>query len=121
MTVRTTMGGTMGTWTWILIAVAVAALVALTARRNRNQANYSESTQSMAQSNEQIANAGADSQDRASNSVLRALPDSETGQLDPARHAASAVGNDSGAGGQPYAPLLENHEMQRIRGHWKGI
>jgi hypothetical protein len=111
----------MGTWTWILIAVAVAALVALTARKNRNQANDPESMQSMAQSNEQIPNAGADSQDRASSSVLRALPGSETGQTDPARHAATALGSDPGAGSQPYAQLLENHEMQRIRGQWNGI
>jgi hypothetical protein len=92
----------MVTWTWILIAIAVAALIALTARRNRNPTNGPESAQSMAQSTEEIANAGADSQYGAS-SVLRSLPDAQTGGL------------------QPYAQLLENHEMQRIVGQWKDI
>jgi hypothetical protein len=111
----------MVTWTWILIAIAVATLIALTARKNRSSGNSPESTQSMAQSNEQIADAGTDSQDRANSSVLRALPDTETGQPDPARHAATAVGSDQGANGQRYAQLLEDHEMQRVLGQWKGI
>jgi hypothetical protein len=143
----------MVTWTWILIAIAVAAgVVALTARRTRNPMNDPESTQGTAQSTEQIANAGTDSQDRAGSvlrplpdtqtgqpdpawhatlenpgtdsrdragSVLRPLPDIQTGQPDPARHAT--LGSDSGAGGQPYAQLLESHEMQRILGQWKDI
>jgi hypothetical protein len=104
-----------------------------------------ESTQGTAQSTEQITNggtasqgrassvlrpqpdparraaledAGTDSQDRAS-WVLRPLPDTQTGQPDPARHAA--LGSDPGTGGQPYAQLLESHEMQRILGQWKDI
>jgi hypothetical protein len=149
----------MVTWTWILIAIAVAAgVVALTARRSRNPMNDPdpmndpESTQGTAQSTEQIANAGTDSQDRA-RSVLRPLPDAQTGQPDPARRAAledagndsqdraswvlrplpdaqtgqpdparrAALGSDPGTGGQPYAQLLESHEMQRILGQWKDI
>jgi hypothetical protein len=80
--------------------------------------NDPESTQGTAQSTEQIANAGTDSQDRPS-SVLRPLPDTQTGQPDPARHAA--LGSDPGTGGQPHTQLLESHEMQRILGHWKDI
>jgi hypothetical protein len=138
------------TWILIAIAVA-AGVVALTARRTRNPMNDPdplddpESTQGTAQSTEQIANggtasqgrassvlrpqpdparraaledAGTDSQDRAS-WVLRPLPDTQTGQPDPARHAA--LGSDPGTGGQPYAQLLESHEMQRILGQWKDI
>jgi hypothetical protein len=137
-------GGIMVTWTWILIAIAVAAgVVAFTARRSRNpmddpegQIDDSESTQGTAQSTEQIAHAGTDSQDRASSvlrplpdiqtgqpdpasSVLRPLPDTQTGQPNPARHAA--LGSDPGTGGQRYAQLLESHEMQRILGQWKDI
>jgi hypothetical protein len=109
------------TWTWILIAIAFAAfLVAHTARRRtRNPMNDPESTQGTAQGTEQIANAGTDSQDYASSSVLRPLPDTQTGQPDPARHAA--LGSDPGTGGQPHAQLPENHEMQRILGQWKDI
>jgi hypothetical protein len=108
----------MVTWTWILIAVLVAGLVALTARRTRNPMNDRQSTQATARSTEQIASAGTDIQDRAS-SVLRPLPDTQTGQPDPARHAA--LGSDAGTGGQRYAQLLENHEMQHILGQWKDI
>jgi FtsZ-interacting cell division protein ZipA len=138
----------MVTWTWILIAIAVAAgVVALTARRSRSPMNDPdpmndpESTQDTAQSTEQIANAGTnassvlrpqpdpvrraaledagnDSQDRAS-WVLRPLPDTQTGQPDPARRAA--LSSDPSTGGQPYAQLLESHEMQRILGQWKDI
>jgi hypothetical protein len=105
--------------TWILIAIAVAAgVVALTARRPRNPMNDPEITHGTAQSTEQIANAGTDSQDRPS-SVLRPLPDTQTGQPDPARHAA--LGSDPGTGGQPHTQLLESHEMQRILGQWKDI
>jgi len=110
----------MGSWTWILIAIAVAAGLYLTTRRSRSPMNDAESTQGTAQSAEQIADADTDSQDYAS-SVLRPLPDTETGQRDPARHAATALGGDSGTGLQPYAQLLENHEMQRIVAQWKDI
>ena len=52
----------MSTWTWILIAVAVAAgLIALTPRK-KTPTNNSESAQGTAQSSEQIANAGTDSE-----------------------------------------------------------
>ena len=79
--------------------------------------NDPERTQDTAQSTEQIANAGTDSRDYATNSVLRPLPDTQTGQPDPARHAATSLGRDAGTGAQ----LLENHEMQRILGQWKDI
>src|SRR5215475_2816944 len=107
----------MSTWTWILIAIAVVGFVALTMRKTRDK-NDPESMQGTAQSTELIANAGIDSQDRAT-SVLRPLPDTQTGQPDPERHAA--LGSDPGTGDQPYAQLLENQEMQRILGQWKDI
>ena len=133
----------MTTLVWILIAIAAAVVVvALTAKRNRTQMNEMddpENTEEVAQSTEQIANAGT-------TSVLRPLPDAQTGQPDPGRHAA--LGNDSqdrassvlrplpdaqrgqldqvrraalGTDGQPYAQLLEDHEMQSILGQWKDI
>jgi hypothetical protein len=139
----------MGTYIWILIAiVAAVAVVALTARRSKNSMNDPEGTQDMAEGTEQIANAGTDSQGRAS-SVLRPLPDTQTGQPDPARRAALENGGTDGQGrassvlrplpdtqtgqpdlarravlgsdGQPYAQLLEDHEMQSILGQWKDI
>ncbi|HEX3966017.1 MAG TPA: hypothetical protein VHZ03_56795 [Trebonia sp.] len=65
-----------------------------------------------------VDNDGTDSPDRAS-SILRPLPGTQTGQSDLARHAALA--SDTGAGGQPYAQLLETHELQSILGQWKDI
>ena len=109
----------MVTWTWILIAVAVAAgLVVHTVRRPKKPMYDTEGAQDTAPSSEEIANAGTASQDRAS-SVLRPLPDTQTGQPDAAWHAAR--GSVPSTGGQPYAQLLENHEMQRILGQWKDI
>jgi hypothetical protein len=110
----------MFSWTWILTAIAVAAgLILLTARRTRKPMDDPDSTQRTAQRTEQIANAGTDSEYRASSSVLRPLPDTETGQPDLARHAAR--GSDPSTDGQPYAQVLENHEMERIFGQWKDI
>jgi hypothetical protein len=121
---------------WILIAIAAAVVVvALTAKRNRTQMNEMddpEGTEEVAQSTEQIANAGTDSQNRATSvlrplpdtqtdsqdrasSVLRPLPDTQRGQLDQVRRAA--LGTD----GQPYVQLLEDNEMQSILGQWKDI
>ncbi|HEY6787915.1 MAG TPA: hypothetical protein VI365_11445 [Trebonia sp.] len=65
-----------------------------------------------------VDNDGTGSSDRAS-SILRPLPDTQTGQSDLARHAALA--SDTGPGGQPYAQLLETHELQSILGQWKDI
>jgi hypothetical protein len=119
MTVRTTTGGIMATLTWILIAIVVAAgLVSYSRRRTRN---HPESTQGTAESSEQTADAGTDRDGRTISSVLRSLPDNQTGQPDPALHAATALGTDPGTGGQSYAQLLETHEIQRIVGQWKGI
>ena len=108
----------MATWTWILIAIAVVGFVVLTTRKSKDSKNDPESMQGTAQSTELIANAGIDSQDRPT-SVLRPLPDTQTGQPDPERHAA--LGSDPGTGDQPYTQLLENQEMQRILGQWKDI
>jgi cell fate (sporulation/competence/biofilm development) regulator YlbF (YheA/YmcA/DUF963 family) len=109
----------MVTWTWILIAVAVAVgLVGHTFRRKKRPMNDLESAQSTAESTQQIADVGTDSPDAAS-SVLRPLPDTQTGWPDPARYAAR--GGEPGTGGQPYAQLLENDEVQRILGQWKDI
>jgi DNA-binding ferritin-like protein len=115
------------TWTWIVIALAFAAgLVAYSARKKRNPLNDAESTQGTAQSTDQTAEAGTDSEDRASSSVMQPSPDGETGQPDPARHLATAslsaeLGDDPGTGGQPYAQLLETREMEPILGQWKDI
>jgi hypothetical protein len=112
----------MGTWTWILIAVVVAVgFVYFTSRKPKNPMKDPESTQGRAQSSEQIANGGTDSEYRSSSSVLRPLPDTETGQPDAARR--DALGSDPGIDGQPYAhaQLLENHEMQRVLAQWKDI
>ena len=64
-----------------------------------------------------LADADSDGQDRAS-SVLRPPPGTRTGP-DPIRH--SALGGDPTAGGLPWAQLLEDHEMESIRGQWKDI
>ena len=110
----------MSTWTWILIAIAVAAgVVALTPRKTKNRTNDPESMQGTPQSTEQMADEGTDSQYRSSSAVLRRLPDTQTGQPDPGRHAA--LGSGPGIDGQPHAQLLETHEMQRILGQWKDI
>jgi hypothetical protein len=108
----------MATWTWILIAIAVVGFVVLTTRKSKDSKNDPESMQGTAQSTEQVANGGTDSQDRAL-SALRPLPDTQTGQPDPARYAA--LGSDPGTGDQPYAQLMDNQEMQRILGKWKDI
>jgi hypothetical protein len=108
----------MSTWTWILIAIAVAGLIALSARR-KNPKNEAESLQGTAQSTEQIADEGTDSQHSAS-SVLRPLPDTQTGRPDSVRHAAPGS-DDPGTSDQPYAQLLETHEMQGILGQWRDI
>ncbi len=110
----------MANWTWLLIALAVAAgFFAFTARRSRNPVNDPESTQGTAEGTETLGEAGAGSQYGASSAVLLPLPDVQPEQPDQARHAA--VGSDPGTGGQPYAQLLENDEMQRILGQWKDI
>ena len=122
MTVRTTTGGIMVTWTWILIAIAVGAgLVSFSRRRTKNPMNDAESTQGTAEDSEEMADEDADSQDLASSSVLRPVPDTETERPDRARHAATALGSNPGAGGQPYVQLLETHETEHILGQWKDI
>ncbi|HEX3964682.1 MAG TPA: hypothetical protein VHZ03_49880 [Trebonia sp.] len=73
--------------------------------------NDSEGTQGMAQSTQEIANAGA--------SLPDALPDAQVGQQDPATQAA--LGGDPGTGDEQRAQLLEDRELQNIRGQWKDI
>jgi hypothetical protein len=138
----------MTTWVLLLIAIAAAVVVfAYRAARARNAVDDPEGTEAMAQGTEEMANAGIDGQDRAT-SVLRPLPESQTGQAGTVRHAvletAGADGQERtsvlrqlsgtqagqaetvqrtvlGTDGQPYAQLLEDHELQRIRGQWKDI
>ncbi len=110
------------TWTWILIAILVAAgLVSLTRKKPKNPINDPENTSSAAQGTEEIGDPDSDSQDLSSSSVLRALPGTQTGQPDPALHAATALGSDPGTEGRSAVQLLETHEMQRILGQWKDI
>ena len=73
--------------------------------------NDSEGTQGMAQSTEEIANAGAP------------LPGAQLGQQDPATQAALGgdPGPGPGTGDERRAQLLEDRELQNIRGQWKDI
>ena len=80
--------------------------------------NDSEGTPGMAQSTEEIANAGAGSQDRASVD-LQPLPGAQMGQQ--ARAPQATPGGAPGTGDEPRAQLLEDREMDTIRGHWKDI
>ena len=77
-----------------------------------------ESTQGRAQTTDQIATAGADSEDRTSagNSPLR---DAEIGQPGAAQQDAPRSG--LGVGDQPHAPLLEDQQLESILGRWKEI
>jgi hypothetical protein len=115
------------TWTWIVIAIAFAAGVAVySARKKKNPINDSESMQGVAQSTEPVYDAGTDSQDRGSSSVMGPLSDTETEEPDSAQHLSAAslsatLGSDPGPDGQPHAQLLETHEMQPILGQWRDI
>lgn len=80
--------------------------------------NDPESTQGMAQSTEQIAAAGAGGE-RATGSGQPTLQDAQTGQQGSAPQATD--GRDLGAGDQPHAPLLADHELQGILVRWKDI
>src|SRR5215469_4586982 len=120
-------GGIM-TFTWIVIAVLfVVGLFAYSARKKRNAMNDAESTQSTAQSTEQqIADAGSDSQYSAGSSVIRPLPDTQTGRPDPDLRLAppslsAALDSDHGTDGQPPGQLLETREIEPILGQWKDI
>ena len=129
--------------TWVLLLIAIAGAVAFFAYRARKKDPLSdpESVEGVAESTDQIGDAGTDTPDRTSSilrpladtqagppdgdgqyhtsSILRQLPDSQAGQPELARRAA-ALGSD-GNGGQPYAQLLEDHELQSILGQWKDI
>jgi len=94
--------------------------------------NDAESTEGRALSTEQIAAAGADSEDRASSGQNPALDsedhatssqdpllDTPAEQPVPAQQAAS--GNDPGTSDQPRAQLLEDNELKNILVQWKDI
>jgi hypothetical protein len=106
--------------TWVLLLIAIAAAVVIFAYRARKkdpmEVDDPEGMESVTDGSE--AGAGADGPERAS-SILRPLPDTQTGQLNSARHAL--LGSDPGTSGQPYAQLLEDHELQSILGQWKDI
>jgi len=80
--------------------------------------NDSESTRGRARTTEQIATAGAGSEDRTS-SGQPPLQDTQTGQPDPAQRAGAH--RDPGVGDQPHAPLLEDQELQSMLMQWKEI
>ena len=80
--------------------------------------NDSDSTPGRARTTEQIATAGADSEDGTSPGQ-QPLPDAQADQPAPARHAAA--GPDLGTGEQPHAQLLADHELQDMLVQWKDI
>jgi hypothetical protein len=76
--------------------------------------NDPESTQfGRAQTTEQIATAGAGSED-ATGSGRPTLQEAQMGQQ-------AADGGGLGVGDQPHTPLLEDHELQSILARWKDI
>jgi hypothetical protein len=80
--------------------------------------NDAESMQGRAQTTEQIATAGATRED-ATGSGQAPLQDAQTEQ--PATAPQATAHSDLGAGDQPHAPLLEDHELQSILVRWKDI
>jgi hypothetical protein len=107
-------------WTWILIAILVAAgLVALTASRTRNPTSDPESELDTAQSADEYADAGTDSEYRASSAVLRPLPDAQT--RDPDRARPLPLDSEPGTGSAQYVQLLESHESEEVLEQWKDI
>jgi hypothetical protein len=80
--------------------------------------NDSGSAPGRAQSTEQIATAGAGSEDRASPGQ-HPSGDRQTEQPASGQRAAAASG--LGVGDQPHAPLLEDDELQSILARWKDI
>ena len=80
--------------------------------------NDSESTQGMARTTEQIANAGAGRGSRVS-SGQSPLPDAPVGQ--PAQGRQAAPGGDPGTDGRAHAQLLEDQELRSMLAQWKDI
>ncbi|MCW2932390.1 MAG: hypothetical protein JWM19_3352 [Actinomycetia bacterium] len=131
----------MATWVLLLIAIAAAVVFFAYRARKKDPIEDPENMESVTDGTDQIDNGGTDGPGRASilrpladtqtidndgtdgsdraSSILRPLPDTQTGQSDLARHAALA--SDTGTGGQPYAQLLEDKELQSILGQWKDI
>jgi hypothetical protein len=88
--------------------------------------NDPETTPGMARNTEQIANAGADSQDQAGwGQPAPAPPLADTEQPTPAEQSAYAQqagpGSDLGTGGQSHAQLLEDQELEGMLAQWKDI
>jgi hypothetical protein len=91
--------------------------------------NDPENTEGMARTTEQIANAGsgtyagtyADSagDSGAGSTGQYPLPGARPAHSDQAERATAD--GDVGTGGQPHAQLLEDQELQAIRGQWKDI
>ena len=83
--------------------------------------NDSESTQGMARTTEQIANAGAGGEGRPGSGQypLTDLTDAQTEES--AQGQQAEPGSDPGTGGQPHAQLLEDHELQGMLVQWKDI
>jgi hypothetical protein len=122
--------------TWVLLLIAIAAAVVFFAYRARKKDPIEdpENMESVTEGTDQIDNGGTDGPDSAStilrplagtagdngaSSILRPLPAAQSEQSDLARQAALA--SDTGPGGQPYAQLLEDRELQSILGQWKDI
>jgi hypothetical protein len=137
--------------TWVLLLIAIAAAVVIFAYRARKkdpmEVEDPEGMESVTEGTDQISGPGTDGPERTSSilrplsdaqsgqstadendgidgtdrasSILRPLPDTQTGHLDSARRAL--LGSDSGTGGQQYAQLLEDNELQSILGQWKDI
>ena len=135
----------MATWVLLLIAIAAAVVIFAYRARKKDPIEDPESMESVTEGTEQIAGAGTDGPERAKLDPAAAVrrPNGagsaryttaptaararscgrcqtpKRGSLDLARHALLA--SDPGAGGQPYAQLLEDHELQSILGQWKDI
>jgi hypothetical protein len=80
--------------------------------------NDPESTQGMAQTTEQIANAGGGTQGPL-NPVQPPLPDG--GLERPGLARETAPDEDLGTDGRPHTQLLEAREKESILGQWKDI
>jgi hypothetical protein len=85
--------------------------------------NDSENTQGMVHSTEEIASAGAVSEDRAGTGQypLPGAPEEQQATAPTVAAEQAAAGGNFGPGDQPHAQLLEDSELQGIRVQWKDI
>jgi len=79
-----------------------------------------DSTEGMARTTEQIANAGAGGPSVATPTGQYGLPDDTRG-VPSGQYGQAAAGGDPGTRGEPATQLLEDQELQDIRGQWKDI